>query len=610
MSPSTALPGVAGPERIPLALPPAALPRSMPVISDTDGGRVLKALRPVQRLEVRHMSRRESQMKDGEKERLVSVVRHGTLQVVGQGKVAAWLPLLWSRLEVFPQSEGSRQHCSSRTLLALRTEKGMAWLFSCKEKDLKLVLEYLASQGCIRTDSSLSLEAQLGKGAFSTIYKGAYKWRDGSEGFAPVAIKRLHRDRGGSSLKREVEMMLRTQGHPCIVGFRGVFLSSTQELQGQPGQDLVWSLALEFHPRGDLFDYTKLRGGLELGKALSYLRDIASALSHLASLDIFHRDVKPENVLLRERGPAALSDFGISVLLSDAEGLRNNLHTRSYASPEMLAGTACTASGDVFGAGCTFHFMLTMQVPFFDPCPAKMNKLRQECKLRYQLAAFKKLPQAVKDLMQGMLCLESQRLTARQVLLHPGMLTHGEEPRPASTGLHMPQLARSCSSGFNPVPQLAKSYSSGSFTSPKGCSSGVSPVPQLVKSSSSSSLTSPKSSSSGFSLPGAAQGYISPVASVSGLSTAGSLSPLSPQGSPLHLGNFSSEKFGGEMICQKRQHVPLAYSADYDRLQGLPEGAERLRAQSVGGQPVRFLRSMLKRTMSVFRDDRAARDSF
>eukprot|EP00930_Biecheleria_cincta_P003502 TRINITY_DN104438_c0_g1_i1.p1 TRINITY_DN104438_c0_g1~~TRINITY_DN104438_c0_g1_i1.p1 ORF type:complete len:546 (-),score=99.85 TRINITY_DN104438_c0_g1_i1:60-1697(-) len=538
------LPGAAVPERLPLALPPAALPRSLLVKYDADGDRVLKALRPVQRLDLHHISRRESSPKaDGGKHCLVSIVRHGVLHVVDQGTVAATLPLLWSRVELIPDSESSAQQSSAGALLVLRTEKGFAWIFACKDKKLKLVLEYLSNQGCIRTDTSLVLEAELAKGSCSTIYKGAYKWRDGSEGATSVAIKRLHCDRDGSALKREVEMMLRVQGHPCIVSFQGVFLSPAHQLQGQPGQGLVWSLALDFHPRGDLFDYTKLQGGLHLNKALRYLRDIASALCYLASLDIFHRDIKPENVLLREHGPAALSDFGIAVLLSDKVGLQNNLNTRSYASPEMLAGIACTASGDVFGAGCTFHFMLTVQVPFFDRCPVKMAKLKQECRLRYQLAALRSLPQAVKDLLQGMLCREPDRLTAGQLLQHPGMLTQGVEHHTYSLHLAAP-------------------------ASPKSCSSGS-----------------------------------SPVASVSRFGTAGSLSPhISPQHSSRKL---DSDMLQTDAFFQKRQHASNASSIG---LQGLPEDAAcRLRARSLGGQPVRFLRSLIKRTMSVFRDDKAAR---
>lgn len=94
-------------------------------------------------------------------------------------------------------------------------------------------------------------------------------------------------------------------------------------------------------------------------KTASYLRGIFSALAHIHSLGIIHRDVKPSNILLASPvGPAYLADFGIAWMPGEeatepSDQKITDVGTTSYRPPELLFGySSYGCSLDLWAAGC------------------------------------------------------------------------------------------------------------------------------------------------------------------------------------------------------------------------------------------------------------------
>ena len=124
----------------------------------------------------------------------------------------------------------------------------------------------------------------------------------------------------------------------------------------------------------------RLRDGpLNTREAIEITEQIASALGAAHDRGIVHRDVKPENVMLRPDGYVKVLDFGLAKLATrDDTGAESMLLTRPgmvmgtpwYMSPEQIRGEQADATSDIFSLGCVIYEMLTARRAFERPSPA------------------------------------------------------------------------------------------------------------------------------------------------------------------------------------------------------------------------------------------------
>jgi serine/threonine-protein kinase len=129
-------------------------------------------------------------------------------------------------------------------------------------------------------------------------------------------------------------------------------------------QGLFW-LALELAGGGSLADRIKRSGPLGWREAASIGAEIARGLEAMHARGIFHRDLKPGNVLLDEHGHAKLGDFGL-VRRTDSERLTRTgelVGTVEYMAPEQTEG-AGDARSDLYALGCTLTCAITGHPPF------------------------------------------------------------------------------------------------------------------------------------------------------------------------------------------------------------------------------------------------------
>lgn len=125
-------------------------------------------------------------------------------------------------------------------------------------------------------------------------------------------------------------------------------------------------LVMPYVEGGTLHSRLRQEKRLSPQDAYHYLKQAADALDYAHRRNIVHRDIKPQNMLLRaEDDRLLLADFGIAKVLgaASANSATGVMGTLSYMSPEQLNGVVGTTT-DVYALGCVLFQMLTGQLPY------------------------------------------------------------------------------------------------------------------------------------------------------------------------------------------------------------------------------------------------------
>jgi serine/threonine protein kinase len=171
---------------------------------------------------------------------------------------------------------------------------------------------------------------EIGKGAFATVYKLTSVY-DG----LPYAAKELDRRRfiknGVMDQKVENEMIIMSRiKHDNIVEY----------VEHMNWQDRLLIIVMEYVPGGDLGQLIHDSGYLQQSDVKLIATQMLDALAYLHESNITHRDVKPDNILIKTRNPllVKLTDFGLSKIVENDETfLRTFCGTLLYCAPEVYS---------------------------------------------------------------------------------------------------------------------------------------------------------------------------------------------------------------------------------------------------------------------------------
>ena len=107
-------------------------------------------------------------------------------------------------------------------------------------------------------------------------------------------------------------------------------------------------------------------GPLSMEEALDIASQVAEGLKEAHERGIIHRDIKPGNIMLTEKGQAKIMDFGLAKLEAGVDLTRTMavIGTAAYMSPEQARGEEVDHRTDIWSFGATLYEMLTGQKPF------------------------------------------------------------------------------------------------------------------------------------------------------------------------------------------------------------------------------------------------------
>ena len=201
-----------------------------------------------------------------------------------------------------------------------------------------------------RQTISYSADRLIGNGSFGVVFQAKVV-----ETGETVAIKKVIQDKRYKN--RELQIM-RMLTHPNIVELKHCFYSS-----GEKSGEICLNLVLEFIPETVYRvsrHYSKLKQPMPMLYIRLYMYQLLRSLAYLSDLNIAHRDVKPQNLLVEPRTQVLkLCDFGSAKVLVPGEPSLSYIVSRFYRAVELIFGsTNYSPAIDLWSAGCVMAELL------------------------------------------------------------------------------------------------------------------------------------------------------------------------------------------------------------------------------------------------------------
>lgn len=221
------------------------------------------------------------------------------------------------------------------------------------------------------------LGRRIAKGTFATVMRATYydpkQGNDGSQTPLELACKVIDESKSKDEdflkkfLPRELKILERID-HPNII--------QTHSIMRRGSRVFIFMRLAE---RGDMLSFIRKYGALSEERSRFWFYQMADAIRYLHRLNIAHRDLKCENVLISKNMNVKLSDFGFARTCIDETGValmsKTFCGSAAYAAPEVVSGKAyIPKSADLWSLGVVLFIMLNGTMPFDEKNLKKLIK--------------------------------------------------------------------------------------------------------------------------------------------------------------------------------------------------------------------------------------------
>tara|TARA_B110001469_G_scaffold126654_1_gene144910 strand:+ start:2334 stop:3641 length:1308 start_codon:yes stop_codon:yes gene_type:complete len=192
---------------------------------------------------------------------------------------------------------------------------------------------------------------RIGKGAFSTVYKGYNKINKLQVAIKEITLDTLNKHK--KMFKRETDIMMKLK-HPNIITLYDTIIDENTEN--------VY-LIMDYYSRGDFSNFLRKRP-LKEKYAVKYLKQLSEGLKYLLSNNIIHRDLKPQNILITGVGDIKITDFGFARYFDNDLLIQTICGSPLYMAPEIMKSQKYDYKSDLWSVGIIFYEMLVGNTPF------------------------------------------------------------------------------------------------------------------------------------------------------------------------------------------------------------------------------------------------------
>ena len=194
--------------------------------------------------------------------------------------------------------------------------------------------------------------SHIGVGGMADVYKGKDHKLD-----RYVAIKVLKEEFRGdkgfvAKFRAEAQAAARL-AHPNVVNVYDV-----------GDEDGINYIIMELVEGITLKNYIERKGKLTVRETTSIAIQVAMGIEAAHNLNIVHRDIKPQNIIISREGKVKVTDFGIAKVASSRTISSVTMGSVHYTSPEQARGGYSDAKSDIYSLGIVMYEMITGRVPF------------------------------------------------------------------------------------------------------------------------------------------------------------------------------------------------------------------------------------------------------
>ncbi len=270
------------------------------------------------------------------------------------------------RTEIFSDApEGLCTACLFETGLALLTgnpvaagdDCGSAENVEASQPNAKSDTRKAADRTKKPTDfGDYELLEEIGRGGQGVVYRARQKSLNRTVALKVIGLGHWATDAHLKRFRREAEAAA-SLDHSGIVPIYEV---------GERDGSCYFSMKLV---EGGQLDEAAKREPMPVRQAAELIAKVARTVHYAHEHGILHRDIKPGNILLDQKGEPHLTDFGLARLVETESTVTRTLEvlgTPSYMAPEQAAGnnTHVSSATDVYGLGAVLYQLLTGQPPF------------------------------------------------------------------------------------------------------------------------------------------------------------------------------------------------------------------------------------------------------